>query len=68
VLSLGSIGIKIDEYHYNAPVVMLVEAKNENISYGLSQCLSEMVAAQEFNRQEGSDITTIYGVVTTGNL
>mgnify|MGYP003471172401 FL=1 len=27
-----------------------------------------MVAAQEFNGQEGNDIGKVYGVVTTGNL
>ena len=52
----------------NAPVVMLVEAKNENIKYGLGQCLAEMIAAQEFNHREESDISQVYGVVTTGNL
>lgn len=52
----------------NAPVIMLVEAKNENIKYGLSQCLAEMIAAQEFNQREESDIGKVYGVVTTGNL
>jgi hypothetical protein len=52
----------------NAPVIMLVEAKNENLKSGLSQCLAEMVAAQEFNGQEGNDISKVYGVVTTGNL
>jgi len=52
----------------NAPVIMLVEAKNENIKYGLSQCLAEMIAAREFNQREESDIGKVYGVVTTGNL
>jgi hypothetical protein len=49
-----------------APVVMLVEAKNENINRGLGQCVAEMVAAQLFNQREQNPITTIYGVVTTG--
>lgn len=49
-----------------APVVMLVEAKNENINNGLGQCIAEMVAAQIFNEREQNAISTIYGVVTTG--
>jgi hypothetical protein len=49
-----------------APVVMLVEAKNENINNGLGQCVAEMFAAQLFNQREQNPITTIYGVVTTG--
>jgi len=52
----------------NVPVIMLVEAKNENLKSGLSQCLAEMVAAQQFNSQEENNIDKIYGVVTTGNL
>ncbi len=52
----------------NAPVVMIVEAKNENIKGGLGQCVAEMFAAQMFNQQEGNDIKTIYGAVTTGEI
>ena len=50
----------------NAPVITIVEAKKENINAGLGQCIAEMVAAQIFNKQSGSDIKDIYGVVTTG--
>ncbi|ALF52398.1 hypothetical protein ACX27_05310 [Nostoc piscinale CENA21] len=49
-----------------APVVALVEAKNDNIQSGLGQCIAEMVAAQLFNQQKGNAIATIYGSVTTG--
>lgn len=49
-----------------SPVVILVEAKNDNISSGLSQCIAEMIAAQIFNQKYGNDINTIYGTVTTG--
>jgi hypothetical protein len=49
-----------------APVIALVEAKNDNIQSGLGQCIAEMVAAQLFNQQKGNEIKTIYGSVTTG--
>lgn len=49
-----------------APVVALVEAKNDNIKSGFGQCMAEMVAAQIFNQRENNDIPKIYGVVTTG--
>jgi hypothetical protein len=52
----------------NAPVVMIVEAKNENIKGGLGQCVAEMIAAQLFNEREGNAINTIYGAVTTGEI
>lgn len=55
-----------EQLFIKAPVVMLVEAKNENIKNGLGQCIAEMVAAQVFNQREQNTINTIYGVVTTG--
>jgi len=50
-----------------APVVTVVEAKNENIRQGINQCIAEMVAAQVFNRSKGHSMETLYGVVTTGS-
>lgn len=52
----------------NAPVMIIVEAKNENIKGGLGQCAAAMLAAQLFNEQEGNEIKTIYGAVTTGDI
>lgn len=52
----------------NTPVMMIVEAKNENIKAGLGQCAAAMLAAQLFNQQEGNEISTIYGAVTTGDI
>ncbi|NEP40635.1 MAG: hypothetical protein F6K35_15910 [Okeania sp. SIO2H7] len=51
-----------------APVVALVEAKNDNIKSGLAQCMAEMVAAQIFNQREDREFPSIYGVVTNGTL
>jgi hypothetical protein len=52
----------------NAPVAVIIEAKNENIKGGLGQCITTMLAAQIFNQQEGNEIDTIYGAVTTGEI
>lgn len=52
----------------NAPVTIIVEAKNENIKAGLGQCGAAMLAAQLFNQQEENNIKTIYGAVTTGDI
>ncbi|MGK7872287.1 MAG: hypothetical protein AB4426_02890 [Xenococcaceae cyanobacterium] len=51
-----------------APVATFVEAKNDNIKSGISQCIAEMVAAQIFNKQKNNEIASIYGVVTTGSI
>ncbi|KOR30565.1 hypothetical protein TI04_05130 [Achromatium sp. WMS2] len=57
-----------EQLFVKAPLIMLVEAKNDNIKSGLGQCVAEMLAAQLFNQREQNSITTIYGVVTTGAL
>lgn len=51
----------------SAPLVAVVEAKNDNLRSGLGQCIAAMVAAQEFNRKAGTPIETVYGAVTTGS-
>ncbi len=49
-----------------APIIALVEAKNDNIQSGLGQCIAEMIAVQLFNQEKGNVIPTVYGSVTTG--
>ncbi|MFP5272001.1 hypothetical protein [Coleofasciculus sp.] len=49
-----------------APVLVVVEAKKDDLKRGMGQCLAEMVAAQRFNRANQQTIPTIYGSVTTG--
>jgi len=49
-----------------APVLVLVEAKNENIKSGLGQCAAQMRAAWLYNQVENTPQPAIYGVVTTG--
>lgn len=49
-----------------APVLVMVEAKKNDIEEGLGQCAGEMVAAQIFNEREGNAIPAVYGCVTNG--
>ena len=56
------------QYSLIAPVLAVVEAKNENLNAGLGQCMAEMIASQLFNRNEGSQRQAIYGTVTTGSV
>jgi len=51
-----------------APVLAIVEAKNDNLKSGLAQCMAEMLAAQKFNARRGTATPTIYGIVTSGSL
>jgi len=57
-----------EQLFLKAPVITIVEAKNENIMGGLGQCLAEMIAARIFNERENSGVSRIYGAVTSGNL
>lgn len=56
----------VEQMFVRSPVIMLVEAKNENLKVGFPQCIAEMVAAQQFNQKKGNAIEFIYGVVTIG--
>ncbi len=49
-----------------APVIVIIEAKKENLNGGLGQCIAEMVAAQKFNSSNNINLTTIFGSVTSG--
>jgi hypothetical protein len=57
-----------EQLYIKAPVLMLVEAKKEDLKPALGQCLAEMVAAQRFNTSKGQTVETIYGVVTSGTV
>lgn len=55
-----------EQFFVTQPVVTIVEAKRENIPSGLGQCIATMIAAQQFNVQQGEPIEAVYGAVTTG--
>ncbi len=54
------------QFDLQAPIIVLVEAKNDNLEVGLGQCVAEMVAAQYFNAEQGNDIPRVYGATTSG--
>ncbi len=58
------------QFVLTAPLLAVVEAKNDNIRFGLGQCIASMYAARIFNERspgaEASATSTVYGVVTTG--
>lgn len=57
-----------EQLFIQAPVVTVVEAKNDNLKSGLGQCVAEMVAAQRFNQRRENVIPSVYGVITTGSI
>ena len=56
-----------EQFYLSAPIITVVEAKNENIVGGLGQCIAEMYASNLFNEKEGLRLPSVFGAVTTGN-
>lgn len=50
----------------SAPVVVVFEAKRDNIAEGYGQCIAAIVGTQRFNLREGRIAEPIYGGITTG--
>lgn len=57
-----------EQLYLKAPIITIVEAKNDRIMQGIPQCIAEMIAANRFNIEQSSPIDMVYGVVTTGSL
>ena len=60
------VSLSPSQFHLESPIIVLVEAKRDNLTVGLGQCVAEMVAAQRFNAERGNDIPRIYGATTSG--
>jgi hypothetical protein len=54
------------QLYVTVPVILVVEAKNEDMRRGYAQCIAEMLAAQRFNETEGTPSDKLYGAVTIG--
>jgi hypothetical protein len=51
-----------------APLVTVLEAERGDIELGLGQCVAQMVGARLFNEQANSQVGSLFGVVTTGEV
>ena len=60
------VSLSPNQFYLEAPIIILVEAKNLDLKLGLGQCIAEMIAAQRFNSDRENDISTVYGASTTG--
>ena len=50
------------------PILMMVEAKKNDLDEGLGQCVAEMIAAQRVNQEDNAQNSSVFGCVTTGEL
>jgi hypothetical protein len=62
------ISVSSEQFFITAPVIIIVEAKNEDIVGGMGQCVAEMIAAKLLNEQENISVSWVYGAVTTGSV
>jgi hypothetical protein len=51
-----------------APLMVVVEAKKNDIEEGLAQCAAQMIAARLFNEHHREVMAQIHGCVTTGEV
>ncbi|GAC1459461.1 MAG: hypothetical protein NVS2B14_08600 [Chamaesiphon sp.] len=56
-----------EQLFIEAPALVVVEAKREDLNAGLGQCIAEMIAVQRFNEQNQKEVSLLYGAVTTGD-
>jgi hypothetical protein len=51
---------------FEAPIISIAEAKDEDLEWGLAQCTAQVYAANLMNQQEGKILPVLYGCATTG--
>ena len=56
-----------EQFYINAPVIAIVESKDDKTTSGLGQCVAEMYASSIFNEKEKLQLPAIYGAITTGS-
>ena len=49
------------------PIMVLVEAKRQDLYGGIPQCVAEMLSARNVNERAGIHYNAVFGCVTTGN-
>lgn len=52
---------------FQAPLMVILEAKKHDIEEGLGQCGAQMLGARVYNEKEGNPVPCVYGCVTNGD-
>ena len=55
-----------DSAYLETPIISLVEAKDEDMDYGIAQCAAQLYGAKLFNEMDGKNIPVLYGCATDG--
>lgn len=56
-----------NQFEMEVPIVVAVEAKQDDFRQGAIQCTAEMIAARIFDERQGILIQRVYGCVATGD-
>jgi len=51
-----------------SPLMLVLEAKKNDIEAGLGQCGAQMLGAKIYNERDGNPAAAVYGCVTTGEF
>jgi len=52
--------------YLEAPIISIVEAKDEDMEWGIAQCAAQLYGAKLFNEAEGKHFPVLYGCASTG--
>ncbi len=52
--------------YLESPIISIVEAKDEDMEWGIAQCAAQLYGAKLFNEVEGKNIPVMYGCASTG--
>jgi len=55
-----------DSAYLEMLIISLVEAKDEDMDYGIAQCAAQLYGAKLFNEMDGKNIPVLYGCATDG--
>jgi hypothetical protein len=56
-----------DDYLPESPLIILIEAKRQDLDTGIPQCAAEMITAKKINDEANKVYDTVFGCVTTGD-
>lgn len=62
------VSLSPEQFYITAPIIIIAEAKKEDIVKGLGQCISAMYAADIFNKNEKNPLDSVFGAVTSGAI
>ncbi len=51
---------------FEAPIISIVEAKDEDMEYGRAQCAAQLYGTKLYNEMEGKNFSVLFGCATDG--